>query len=207
MENGPFRMNNAVPTRRGAAERSVSADRAVDDDKAVEQVVAEQAEPERRPTESRSEKSRSTSRGGKFKRNKFKWLGGLVITVVVLVGLFLAGSWYMNRGNSAVDIDSGKFQAVFFTNGQVYFGKLQPLNASYMKLTNIFYLQSTATDSKNPQQTNTDQSANVQLIKLGNEIHGPVDEMVISKDQILFFENLKKDGKVSDTISKYQNPS
>jgi hypothetical protein len=74
-----------------------------------------------------------------------------------------------------------------------------------MKLTDIFYLQThnTSADSKNPQQTTSQQSNDVQLIKLGSEVHGPDDEMIISKDQVLFFENLKKDGKVTDSISKY----
>lgn len=29
--------------------------------------------------------------------------------------------------------------------------------------------------------------------------------MIIGKDQVLFFENLKKDGKVSDSIAKYKS--
>jgi hypothetical protein len=43
------------------------------------------------------------------------------------------------------------------------------------------------------------------LIKLGNEVHGPEDSMVIERSQVLFFENLKNDGKVVDSINKYQN--
>ena len=114
------------------------------------------------------------------------------------------------RSSTAAAIDSSKYQAVFFTNGQVYFGKLHTLNNNYMKLTDIFYLQakdpSTNADSKNPQETSTQQSPDVQLVKLGNEVHGPVDEMIISKDQMLFFENLKKDGKVAASIGQYKNP-
>jgi len=45
------------------------------------------------------------------------------------------------------------------------------------------------------------------LIKLGSEIHGPDDEMIVSKDQILFFENLKKDSQVSASIDKYSKPN
>jgi hypothetical protein len=94
---------------------------------------------------------------------------------------------------------------VFFTNGQVYFGKLQSFNSGYLKLTNIFYLQSQSSSdtSSNPQATAKDQSGNVQLIKLGDEIHGPEDEMIISKDQVLFYENLKAGGKVAQSIKKF----
>jgi hypothetical protein len=80
-----------------------------------------------------------------------------------------------------------------------------------MKLTGVYYLQttqpptSTSPDgSTNPQQTNSLQTPDIQLIKLGSEVHGPDDEMVISEKQILFFENLKKDGKVSASIDNYQ---
>jgi hypothetical protein len=136
------------------------------------------------------------------KKNRFKIIGAIVgIILIVAVTAFLIFSFF-NSSTTSASIDSSKFQAVFFTNGQVYFGKLQPMNNDYMKLTNIFYLQA-KTDTTNPQKT-TEQSAGVELIKLGKEIHGPEDTMIISKNQILFFENLKNDGNVASTIIKYQ---
>jgi len=42
------------------------------------------------------------------------------------------------------------------------------------------------------------------LIKLGNEIHGPADSMIITKDHILFIEQLKDDSKVVRAIKEYQ---
>jgi hypothetical protein len=126
-------------------------------------------------------------------------VSALAVVIVVLFSII----WY--QSTMGANIDSSKFQAVFFTNGQVYFGKLETLNGNYMKLTDIFYLQTKTTDaSGNPQETSTAGTTDVQLIKLGNEIHGPVDEMIISKDQMLFFENLKSDGKVAQSIEKYQ---
>jgi len=141
------------------------------------------------------------------KHNKMK---RIVITVgiVMLLVIVSLGGWFAYRSSTSAVIDGSKFQAVFFTNGQVYFGKLQTLNGNYMKLTNIFYLQAqtaAATDaSKNPQQTAAQATSDVKLIKLGSEVHGPNDEMVISTSQILFFENLKNDGKVAQSITTYQ---
>jgi cytoskeletal protein RodZ len=130
----------------------------------------------------------------------------LSIGVVIVVALAVLGILSFYRSSTAAVIDTSKYQAVFFTNGQVYFGKLQVLNANYMSLTDVFYLQtkSTTTDSTNPQQTTPQSSSDVQLIKLGDEIHGPSDQMVINKDQVLFFENLKSDGKVTQSITAYQ---
>lgn len=130
-------------------------------------------------------------------------LAGVLVAVLVVV---LSG-WYLYRSSTAATIDGNKYQAVFFTNGQVYFGKLNQVNANYFKLTDVFYIQaqeseSTPNESENPQETSND-STDIRLIKLGSEVHGPDDEMIISKEQILFFENLKKDGRVSDSIIKY----
>ncbi|TAH32968.1 hypothetical protein EYC58_02325 [Candidatus Saccharibacteria bacterium] len=124
--------------------------------------------------------------------------------IILIIGGLLV--WSKSKGEAS-GIDSSKYQAVFFTNGQVYFGKLTSLNDNYMKMTDIFYLQTQgqaeSDDKKNPQDIAADQS-NVQLIKLGNEVHGPEDEMIISRDQVLFYENLKADGKVATTIKQYK---
>lgn len=131
-----------------------------------------------------------------------------IVCAVVILAIAVGGwfAWPKLAGKTGAPIDSGKYQAVFFTNGQVYFGKLQNYNGEYLKLTEIYYLQTQASasgESENPQQTSSDQN-NVQLIKLGEEIHGPEDEMVISKDQILFYENLKENGKVAQSIEQYK---
>jgi len=137
--------------------------------------------------------------------------GGLNRVLVVLLSLaalaFLVA--YGARGLDAVRADSAiknkEFQALFLTNGQVYFGKLAHVDSGYVKLTNIYYLQvqqtvqpgqSSSTSSNNNQQ--------VSLAKLGGELHGPEDTMYVSREQVLFWENLKNDGKVAQAISNYQ---
>jgi hypothetical protein len=129
----------------------------------------------------------------------------ILVGAVILVALLAFGGFFLYQSRTGSNIDGGKYQAVFLSNGQVYFGKLSPLNSEYMKLNDIFYLQTKAdTTSGNPQATSSQTASDVQLIKLGNEIHGPDDQMTISKSQILFFENLKKDSKVSSSIDSYQ---
>jgi len=128
---------------------------------------------------------------------------GIVITVLVLA----AAAWFfVGKTGTSTAIQSDKYQAVFFTNGQVYFGKLSQLNGDYMRLKGVYYLQNKeqATDETTPQSASKQDASDVELIKLGNEIHGPEDEMIVAKDQILFFENLKPAGTVSQTISNFQ---
>lgn len=136
-----------------------------------------------------------------------------VIMMVVLLIIVVSGGWMLwsrsssTQGKAAIEKD--KYQAVFMAGGQVYFGKLEVLGDSYLKLSNVFYIQSNASSSetgnegKDPQTNNTDN--NMQLIKLGEEVHGPEDAMIINRDQLLFYENLKPDGKVSQLIQNYKS--
>lgn len=140
----------------------------------------------------------------KKKQHKRKLFVIIIAIALISTGIFLS---YLTLRNSSTTahIESGKYQAVFFTNGQVYFGKLSPLSGGYLKLQDIYYLQTKTDDaSTNPQETASDTANDVELIKLGNEIHGPEDEMILNKDQVLFFENLKEDSRVSQSIKTYQ---
>jgi hypothetical protein len=94
----------------------------------------------------------------------------------------------------AAALNSSEYQAVFLTNGQIYFGKLTAPGGDYYYLRHIYYLQSQVS----PQGGKTVQPS---LTKLGGEIHGPEDLMVINRSQILFVENLKPSGEVSKAIS------
>lgn len=145
--------------------------------------------------------SNHVNRKAKFGKRK---IVAIIVGVLVAIAVIALSGWFLQRSSTAATIDNDKYQAVFFTNGQVYFGKLGQVNAGYFKLTDVFYIQAqeASGNSENPQQTASD-STDIRLIKLGSEVHGPDDEMIISKEQILFFENLKKDGKVSDSIIKY----
>lgn len=129
------------------------------------------------------------------------WALVAVCVILVVFGLL----WYFRgSANEASQINSKEYQAVFLTNGQVYFGKLKTLNSQYVKLTDIYYLQAKETVQPKQKDNSTSQDNNVQLVKLGNELHGPEDAMQINKDQVVFWENLKKDGKVTQAIDNYQ---
>lgn len=127
-------------------------------------------------------------------------------TVVSLLALIAFGgpseSNYINKSDQ---------QAVFLTNGQVYFGKLKTVNKQYLTLQNIYYLN--VNQQVQPNQATSTSAANsnqsVSLVKLGCELHGPTDQMVINHDQVTFWENLKSDGQVSKAITQWvkQNPN
>ena len=130
----------------------------------------------------------------------------LSIVAVVLLAALVVGGLFLARTVFASPISQDKYQAVFLASGQVYFGKLDSLNGQYSRLTDVFYIQATEAEenAQNPQNSDVN-TTDLQLIKLGNEVHGPEDEMLINRDQILFVENLKTDGRVSDSIRQYYN--
>jgi len=99
-------------------------------------------------------------------------------------------------------LDSDKYWAVFLTNEQVYFGHLKNLDTDYPQLTDVYYfiLRKPLQGQLEEEMAKLEPS----LIKLGNEIHGPVDSMIINKDHILFVEQLKDDSKVVKAIKEHK---
>ena len=138
-------------------------------------------------------------------KDKFNRIGLSVLVFavsIVLIGLlvFLAfGS--NNNTNEYKFVDSNKLQAVFLNTGQVYFGNIRAVNSQYLDLVNIFYLQSSSSSSKT--------NSNVTLVKLGCELHAPLDQMVINTSSVTFWENLSPNGQVSKAVATFwkQNPN
>jgi len=126
----------------------------------------------------------------------------LVAVIAVLLIVVLAGAMMFMKKDKDAGMDAVKkdqYQAVFLTNGQVYFGKVEDMTKATVKLTNIYYLQ--VQQSVQPaEQKKDDKQAQISLAKLGEELHGPEDTMYIAKDQMLFWENLKDNGKVVQAI-------
>ncbi len=135
----------------------------------------------------------SDKRGGgaslkKIRLNKH-FIIAFVITLLVVCGLWRAVAAKMT------------WRAVFLTNNQVYFGRFVDMPfADSVTLRDIYYIQ--LTGPLQPQAAGSDQPR-IQVIKLGNEIHGPRDKMVIPKRQIMFWEDLRSDGAMVQAIEEY----
>lgn len=131
----------------------------------------------------------------------------IAIAVVVLVVL---GLGFMVSAQYKAPKWTGEYQAVFLSNGQVYFGKIASLNKKYAKLTDVFYLRvQRPLQSQNPKEDEEAKPVvppqpSLTLIKLGNELHGPNDEMIINRDQLLFIEGLKDDSRVVKAIGDFK---
>lgn len=132
----------------------------------------------------------------------------VVLTLAALVVLVLLGYYLWQNGlslNLSSLLSGTGYQAVFLSNGQVYFGRASGLNSNYVNLKDVYYLQVSQVlqpiqgkKQPEPQQTLT-------LAKLGTaELHKPKDEMKINRDHILFIEDLEKDSQVVQAIERFK---
>lgn len=121
----------------------------------------------------------------------------IIILAVVIVALALFTTYKMNLFSNKAD--SSLYYAVFLTNGQVYFGNMKDMSQDEFVLTDVHYLQ--LEGGEGTAQTQLAESR-FTLIKMGNEIHGPTDELFINRENVLFYETLRADSKVVDSINQ-----
>ena len=123
-----------------------------------------------------------------------------IVKILIVLIIILALGWVYLQFIHPLIFTSKTFQAVFLTNNQVYFGHIIRTTRNNIYLTDIYYLQ-----IKQPIQPKSKKEPEFSLVKLGNEIHGPQDLMIINRGQVLFIENLKDDSKVVRAIKKFEN--
>lgn len=124
----------------------------------------------------------------------------VTILVVAVVAYIVVGG--PKKAESGY-VDNKKLQAVFLNGGQVYFGNINDLNGKFLSMSNIYYLR--VNQQVQPNQSNNNSSSNdISLVKLGCELHGPTDSMVINREQVIFWENLKDDGQVAKAVAEYK---
>lgn len=134
-----------------------------------------------------------------------RWGGGVwVVIIALLIGSALALFLTYRPAKEANLVDGSKLQAVFLTNDQVYFGKISSINSKFMVLNDIYYLQTSTNGNANRSTAN-----NISLVKLGCELHKPLDQMIINQDQVSFWENLDDEGQVANAVKSYKqaNPN
>jgi hypothetical protein len=119
-----------------------------------------------------------------------------VVALAIVVGI-VSVLWThrdLLLGRSALEryIDPKAYQAVFLTTSQVYFGRLT-IDGDVYVLNDVYYINQP--DAATPGQ----------LVKRGNEIHGPREPMLINVQQVLQVENLRDDSQVAQGIRLIQS--
>ena len=143
-----------------------------------------------------------SSHGKKPKRAKINILSLRTVLVILLVGIgvlviALIAYVIVNNGNNESSyVVKADYQAVFVnvtgsSGGQAYFGHVTQLNSKYIELTGVFYLE--------PGSTNNQFTLN----NLSCALYNPQDTMIINRDQVAFWENLKTNSQVTTDINKW----
>lgn len=142
------------------------------------------------------------------KKLGFQHVSSIVLLFsLTLLTLAVIGMLMMFKQNDEKKyVANDKMQAVFLNGGQVYFGKVRALNDKYIGLTDIYYLR--VNQQVQPREGEQAQQ-DISLVKLGCELHGPTDQMLINRDQVVFWENLKAEGQVAKAVEEYKkaNPN
>ncbi len=140
--------------------------------------------------------------------NQPRWLkllySVLLISGAILIVSIIIGAVFGPKKPEAELVKKDRYQAIFLTGGQVYFGRIDSMNAKYMRLTSIFYLRTSP--QVQPNGTDNAAASAPELVPLGCELHRPQNEMQINRDQIIFWENLQDESNentVPGAIKKY----
>ncbi len=174
-----------------------------------ERPVQTQQQPARAFENSMPQQAAKPEKSKKMGGMSFSKIGSIFLllgTGVILLAVIFALTFGGNSGKKEADlVAADKYQAVFLNSqdGQVYFGKLGVYNKDLYVLTDIYYVR--VETPIQPEGTNQAASQQkISLAKLGNELHGPEDIMYVSRDKVLYWENLKDDGQVVKAITEYK---
>jgi hypothetical protein len=133
----------------------------------------------------------------------------MIIVLVVVLALVYCGlrkmGWLPAFAMASDYPNPRMYQAVFLNNGQVYFGKIKKMSRGSMVLADVYYLQVTQPlQQQPPNEEQSQEEPQINLVKMGSEIHGPADRMVIPKTSVAFWEDIRNDGTVAQAIDEYK---
>lgn len=127
----------------------------------------------------------------------------LIAYAVIAFGLLsIGGQLYIHSLRIDRVLPEGSYQAVFLTNGQVYFGQLQALSRSFLELEDVYYLQEDVSAAEATADSEDVEQPKISIVRLGEELHQPFNHVVLNKDHILLWETLQPNSRVLKAISE-----
>lgn len=127
----------------------------------------------------------------------------VMLAALAVLGAFVAGMFTQKSNGEEDFVNQNQYQAVFLgEQAQPYFGNITQIDDDLIVLEDIYYLQVDRQVQPGQQRDTQNQDPQVSLAKLGQELHGPEDKMFISADKVIYWENLKRDGQVTQAIER-----
>lgn len=110
--------------------------------------------------------------------------------VIIIVAITLIAVLFFGYNKLSIANQDSNRKAVFLSNGQVYFGYLENEDRNYITLRDIYYLRSVESANE----------GKISLVKLGSEVYGPEDQMIINREHVLYLEDMRDNSKISEAI-------
>jgi hypothetical protein len=118
-------------------------------------------------------------------------LGWRLARVGIAIGVILLAFAIIRVWDFTIPrVGAARYQAVFLSNGQTWFGHYRDRLGPYAAMGSVYYVQTKAAQE-------TDVPPTSQLIKRGNELHAPDPQVLIPKTAILFIEDLRDDSPIA----------
>lgn len=163
-----------------------------------QQRPAQQAQPAKQSLHSGQSRRIGPSRG--VKPLVWPTVGGMAIAIVALVAF-----WSLPKLASADTPDSTKYQIVYTVNGQAYFGKIVAINDDFLVMQHVYVAKSENVPNTATEKQKQDLEQNTAIVRTTSQVYGPEDKMQLSKQNVLFWQDLSKTSKVSQAINQDQS--
>jgi hypothetical protein len=126
----------------------------------------------------------------------------IALVLAALIALSQAiqawATWQQARQVAIASIEPGQLCSVTLTNNQVYYGEFVSANAKYLRLQEIYYVQSAADSS-------TNQISNRLVARRKADWHAP-HWMTIPLDNVMFVEGIGNDSRLAQLIVEDRSP-
>lgn len=121
---------------------------------------------------------------------------GLLLAAVGALSLALMAwtGWQREQARPPGAPDSGTAVSVLLVNGQVYYGEIAAWGAGYLRLSNVYYVQSLATPGATA-------PSNQLVNRSKTDWHGP-QWMAIPADKIVFVEGIGPKSRLAELIAQ-----
>jgi len=137
----------------------------------------------------------SSSSRAKRRKNRDQLFIVIGAAVVVLTGLV---TWLVMSAPEGPRPD--RYQAVFLDNGQAFFGKLKNTKGEYLVIEQAYRVQGQDLPADATDEQKQAVAKNVSIVKVGGEVYGPENVVQVRAEQVVFWQNLRPDSKVSRAI-------
>ncbi len=127
----------------------------------------------------------------------------LIILVFMVIVAFIGISLWQDgtfRNISQSIRFKSSYQAIFLSNGQLYFGKITEITNEYIMMDSPHFLQLAQEPGE---QVEPEVQPEMKLISIKDEFHKPKDFVMIEKSSVIFIEELRDVSQIADAIENF----